>query len=49
MNKNIQQCVINYFICLDNHVIKWKEYVDNLKRPLVGLKNQTEQLQHVEK
>lgn len=49
MDKTIQQCIINYFTCLDRHVILWNEHLDRLKRPLLGLKNQAEQLTHVER
>lgn len=49
MDKTTQKHIITYFNTLDAHVKKWDEIINNLKMPLKGLKNQSEQLVHVEK
>lgn len=49
MDKTIQKHIVTYFNTLDVHVKKWNEIIENIQRPLTGLKNQSEQLIHVEK
>lgn len=49
MDEQIKKQVSVYFSCFYKHTQKWKTLIEKSQRPLSALKNQTEQLMHVER
>lgn len=47
MAKELHKCLINYFSQLEKVSYKWNQLSEEAKRPLHGLKNQSEQLRLV--